>query len=299
MSGGSADDWIYSGRGVQPTLRWSFTVDAPLTDLRLARETGEVIASDVSGGLYLLDRRGRVQALTRTRHALQRVAWSDNGTAGVAAFDNTMVGWFDRRLQFGWKREMPDEVLAISLDPHGTHVAVAMANGVTMVLTSENKKFSRFETVRPLRHLQLLATSTEMLAAADHGLVGRYALTGNAVWTEKLWSNVGDLAATGDGRNVFLAGFTHGAQLYDGEEGASRGTFVTEGTVGLVACGFTKRHLVAATLERQLFALDEGGSLVWHLTVPEDVHRVLMSPLGDWIVCGFASGRIVRLDNNR
>ena len=299
MSDGSTDDWIYSGRGVQPTLRWSFTVDAPLTDVRLARETGEVIAADVSGGLYLLDRRGRVQSLTRTRHALQRVAWCDSGTAGAAAFDNTMVGWFDRRLQFSWTREMPDDVLAISVDPHGTHLAVAMANGVTMVLTSDNGKFSRFETVRPLRHLQLLATSAGMLAAADHGLVGRYALSGSSVWTEKLWSNVGDLAATGDGRNVFLAGFTHGAQLFDGDEGASRGTFVTEGTVGLVACGFAKRHLVAATLERQLFAIDDSGSLVWHLTAPEDINRVLMSPLGDWIVCGFASGRIVRLDSNR
>ena len=299
MSDGSTDDWVYSGRGVQPTLRWSFTVDAPLVDVRLARETGEVIAADASGGLYLLDRRGRVQSLTRTRHALQRVAWCDNGTGGAVAFDNTMVAWFDRRLQFRWTREMPDEVLAISVDPHGTHVAVAMANGVNMVLTSENKKFSRFETVRPLRHLQLLATSTDMLAAADHGLVGRYALGGNAIWTEKLWSNVGDLAVTGDGRSVFLAGFTHGAQLYDGAAGVSQGTFVAEGTVGLVTCGFSKKHLVAATLERQLFSVDDGGSLVWHLTAPEDVNRVLMSPLGDWIVCGFASGRIVRLDSNR
>lgn len=299
MSGGSADDWIYSGRGFQPTLRWSFTADAPLSDLRLARETGEVLLADASGGLYLLDRRGRVQSLTRTRHSFQKLAWCDNGTAGVVAFDNSMIGWFDRRLQFDWTREMPDEVLAISLDPHGTHVAASMADGVTLVFTSENKKFSRFETVRPLRHLQLLATSTELLAAADHGLVGRYSLSGSAVWTEKLWSNVGDLAATCDGRNIFLAGFTHGAQLFDGNDGSSRGTFVSDGTVGLVACSFSKKHLVAVTLERQMFAVDDGGDLVWHLPVPEDVCRVLMSPLGDWIICGFASGRVVRLDYSR
>lgn len=299
MSDGATDDWIYTGRGVSPTLRWSFTVDAPLADLRLGRETGEVIAADASGGLYLLDRQGRVQTQARTRYQLQRVAWSDHGMVGAASFDNVMVGWFDRRLQFNWTREMPDEVTAISVDPHGTHVAVAMANGVNMVLSSENKKYSRFESVRPLRYLQLLATTPEMLAAADHGLVGRYALTGNAVWTEKVWSNVGDMAVTADGRNVFLAGFTHGAQLFDGNDGESRGSFVSDGTVNLLACSFTKKHLIVSTLERQLFFIDDDSSLVWQLTAPEDVTRVVMSPLGDWIICGFASGRIVRLDNSR
>jgi hypothetical protein len=176
---------------------------------------------------------------------------------------------------------------------------VAMANGVSTVFSSENHKYSRFETVRPLRFVQLLATSTEMLAASDHGLLGRYALTGSALWTEKLWSNVGDLAATGDGRHVMLAGFTHGVQVFDGGDGSSRGTFVADGTVGLVACGFSKKHLVAATLERSLFAMNDSGDLLWHLTAPEDVIRLLISPLGDWVVCGFASGRIVRLDYNR
>src|SRR5207248_11140524 len=57
MTGGVADWLMTTGRGDRPTLRWSFSVDAPLTDLRLSRETGEVIAADQSGGIYLLDRR--------------------------------------------------------------------------------------------------------------------------------------------------------------------------------------------------------------------------------------------------
>src|SRR4051812_36756034 len=63
MTGGGADWLTTTGRGDRPTLRWSFTVDAPLTDLRLSRETGDVLAADVSGGMYLLDRRGQVRAL--------------------------------------------------------------------------------------------------------------------------------------------------------------------------------------------------------------------------------------------
>ena len=295
MSGGSAE-WLHSGRGVLPTLRWSFTADAPITDLRMARETGEVLIADASGGMYLLDRRGRVLALIRTRHEIQRVHWCDTGVSGGMAFDNQTIGWFDRRLQFNWTREVSDDVLAIAMDPHGTHLAVSTADGATTIYSSENRKVSRFETIRPLRYLQLLATTTHLVGAAEHGLVGRFALRGETIWSEKLWSNVGDLAVTGDGRNLFLAGFAHGIQSYDGEAGSSRGTFVTEGTVSLVSCGYAKKSLAAATLERDLFALDDGGNLVWKLTAPEDVCRVILSPLADWIAVGFASGRVVRLD---
>jgi hypothetical protein len=297
---GDPEDWLYSGRGVTPTLRWSFTADAPLTDLRMARETGDVLVADVSGGLYLLDRRGRVVSLIRSRHVIQRVAWADTGIGGTAVIDDKSVVWFDRKLQFNWTRELPDDILAIATDPHGSHVAASMADGVTVIYTSENRKVSRFETVRPLRYLQLLATEAQLMAAAEHGLVGRYSLRGEAIWSEKLWSNVGDLAASGDGRNLFLAGFMHGVQSYDGEAGTTRGAFVpSEGTVSLVACAYAKRQLAAATLERQLFAVNDAGESVFNLTLPEELVRIAMSPLGDWIVLGFASGRVVRLDYGR
>jgi hypothetical protein len=267
--------------------------------MRLARETGEVLVSDVSGGLYLLNRMGKVQSLIRTRHAIQRVAWSDAGVGGAAAFDNQTVVWFDRKLQLQWTRELDDNVLCVSVDPFGTHLAISTADGVTSIYTTANRRVSRFETIRPLRYSQFLTNEMTLLAAAEHGLVGRYSMRGDAAWSEKLWSNVGDLAATGDGRTMYLAGFAHGIMAYDGESGVSRGTFVTDGTVGLLTCPFAKKSLVGATLERQLFAIDVNGNATWNLTAPEDVQRIAVSPLGDWIVVGFASGRIVRLDCGR
>ena len=69
--------------------------------------------------------------------------------------------------------------------------------------------------------------------------------------------------------------------------------------MSLVACAYAKKQIVASTLERQLFAINDAGDLVWNLTMPEDLNRILMSPLGDWIILGFASGRIVRLDCGR
>ena len=45
----SLPDWIRQGRGIGPSVRWTFPCEAPLTGLCLARETGEVLAADQIG----------------------------------------------------------------------------------------------------------------------------------------------------------------------------------------------------------------------------------------------------------
>jgi len=98
------------------------------------------------------------------------------------------------------------------------------------------------------------------------------------------------------GNRWFLAGFAHGVQAFDGLTGNTRGTFVCDGTVGLVSCGYAKRDVLAYTLERTLFSVDDSGNPQWSVTTPEDVQRIILSPLGDFLICGFASGRIMRMD---
>jgi len=289
------DDWLRSGRGSKPTLRWSFFTDAPLVDVQLARESADLVACDQSGGLYLLDRQGHVRALTRTGHELRRLAWADTGALGAALMDDKSVGCFDRRLQFHWIRELEDETLSLAITPYGTHIAVSLANSENVVYDAENRRFSRFASLRPLRFLQFLHTVPELVVAAEHACFARYGIKGEPVWMEKLFSNVGDLAVTGDGRYIFLAGFAYGAQVFDAD-GEAIGSFVLDGAAKLVATTFSRKWIFVFTLERQLICLDSEGRERWLLELPEDLCSIHCSPLGDWMICGFVSGRIVRLD---
>ena len=289
------EDWLFSGQGNRPTLRWSFTTDAPLSDLRLARETGEIIAADDSGGLYLLDRIGQIRALTRTSRELRQLAWADDGSQGAVLIDDKSVGCFDRQLQFRWTRELPEESVAVAMTPFGTQLVISLVNGENVFYDTENHKLGRFESQRPLLHLQFLHTVPELVGAAEHACLVRYTLNGDELWTERLWSNVGDLAVTGDGRQICLAAFACGVQVFDGK-GSPLGSFVMDGTTKLVASTYIRKLMVIATLERRLLCLDTEGTVRWLLELPDDVRRVCLSPLGDWLICGFASGRIIRLD---
>lgn len=294
MSSGD-DDWLHSGRGIKPTLRWSFVTDASLTDVQLARETGDVVACDTSGGLYLFDNRGNIRALTRTARDLRRLAWADTGTLGAALIDEKSIGCFDRQLQFRWMRELQEETTAIALSPFGTHIAVGLANSDNVIYDADNRRVCRFASLRPLKYLQFLHTAPELVVAAEHACFARYKLNGDPVWMEKLFSNVGDLSVTGDGRYLYLAGFAYGVQVFDAD-GDAIGSFVLDGAAKMVSTTYSRKWIIAATLERQLLCLDSEGRERWLLDLPEDLCCIRFSPLGDWLICGFASGRIVRLD---
>jgi hypothetical protein len=175
-------------------------------------------------------------------------------------------------------------------------VVVSLANGKNVIYNADKKKLLEFESLRPLRFLQWTTTEAGFLAAADYGFFARYSLHGDLDWSERLWSTVSDLAVTGDGEMIVLAGLAHGVQVFD-SQGTAQGSFVLDGTASLVATSYNRRRIVAATLEKHITLVDTEGTMRWMLQPTDDVLRLQMGPLGDHVVIGFADGHIVRLDS--
>lgn len=287
--------WLSGGRGISPRLGWSWSTDASLVGFALARETGEVFAADFSGDLYRLDRAGKIAGLTRGLKGIRALVWSDTGEAGAALLGDACMCRLTRDLKAAWTFDFPEPTVAAAVDPYGQNTAVSLADGGNLVLNNEQKQVSVFETQRPLSQLRFVTTQTDLVGAAEYGLLCCYQLDGSHKWSERLWSNIGDLSVTGDGERLFLAGFNVGIQTYDGK-GNHRGSYVVEGTVNHVATSFTGDRLVATTVEGHLYWLDADGSLIWATAVDEEICQVACDPLGEWIVCGFSQGRLVRLD---
>jgi hypothetical protein len=287
--------WLDGGRGLPPEWTWSFTADAPLVGMDLARETGETIVADAAGSVYSLDRRGRIVTLARGLHALSGIAWSDAGTTGVVIVGDSVLTVLNRQLRVVGTTDLHEPILAVAVDPFGRHFAACLQNSETRILNANRKTLARFTTTRPLSYARFVTTQADLISAADNGLVCRHRLDGSPVWGEPWWSNIGDLCITGDGSTIFLAGLNLGIQRFDGA-GNSQGTYVVEGTPNHIAATFTLKRLVASTVEKGLIWLDSDGEVLWTTQTPEEVCSLRCDPLGSGIVCGFESGRVARLD---
>jgi hypothetical protein len=291
----SEQRWLDQGRGLSPQWTWSFTADAPLVGLDLARESGDTVAADASGSVYLLDRRGRIVTLSRGLHDLMDVAWSDSGTTGAVVVGETTLAVLNRQLRLVWTSDLREPIRAIAVDPYGHHFAACLEGGETRILSSTRKTIGRLKTTRPLSHIRFVTSHSDLIAAADNGLVCRHRLDGTALWGEPWWSNIGDLSITGDGGAIFLAGLNLGIQRFDGN-GNSQGTYVVEGTPRLVSTSYTLSRVVTSTVENGLIWLDSDGEILWAVETPEELLALRCDPLGAGFVCGFEGGRVVRLD---
>ncbi|QDT55311.1 hypothetical protein Pan44_33540 [Caulifigura coniformis] len=287
--------WIRDGIGRMPRVSWIYSSGKGVKAIALARETADLFVADDDRGLARIDGRGELSYLTRLPRSARMVAVSDDGQWGTAVVDYGTIYRFDRSLKFVWETELSEPCMAIAMAPFGYQTAIALSDGATEILNERKRRIAKFETVRPLASLEFCTQAPLLFGAAEHGLVGCYELNGGEVWQERFWSNVGDLATTGDGDLVYLAGSAHGVQTLDGD-GASVGAYVVEGTVRRVACSYETRRVIASTIERQLFVMDSQGDVIWQAETPEDVVDIACDAFGDEVTVALTNGEIFRLD---
>ncbi|HLQ46125.1 MAG TPA: hypothetical protein VK137_15395, partial [Planctomycetaceae bacterium] len=208
--------WLSEGQGIPPKIRWTFATEAPLVAMEMGRESGEVLAADATGGLYRLDRRGQLLTLSRGLKGVRVLAWSDTSAAGAAIVGERKVLRLNSQFETEWSVGLPEPALGVAVTPYGRHTAISLANGGNLVLGPDSEQLSVFETVRPLKWIQFLATDAVLVGAADYGHVCAHQLDGQPLWTERSFMSLGEMHAAGDGETVLLAGFNHGIQALDG-----------------------------------------------------------------------------------
>lgn len=287
--------WMDSGRGDAPKQSWAFATDAPLADMQFALESGETLAADVLGGLYRLDRNGKIACMTRGFKELRAVAFCDTGAFGGAVLGPDHLCRFDHQLHMDWSMQLPGEIHAIAMDPYGHFLAVALDTTQTFVFDEHKKIVGEFHALRPLHHLRFFVAERDLIGVANYGVLLRQHITGEPVWMESVLNSVGDVALTGDGRLSYLAGFSHGIQVYDGE-GYSRASYVVQGSPSRVSTSYDGSTILVATQENFLYRMNPQGQLLWAAEAPEPILRLHADPLGQGFVCGFESGRVVRFD---
>lgn len=287
--------WLSDGTGRPPSMRWSFVLDAPLQVMDLSAEAGTLLVADQSGGMYLLDRSGKIVSMTRGFQEIRNLAWAQRGTSGIAILGENRVVSLTAALKIEWSVDLNESATAVAVAPFGEHYAVSLANGMNYILRSDRKQLAKFEAERPIHFSRFLETRTDLIATAQYGFIGRYSFDGNLIWHNKTFSNVGAMATTCDGSLVALAMFSHGIQKYS-RSGDAAGRFALEGTPHLIAITPDARRIAIATLENHLYWINTNGDLLWAATAPETIRQLRVAPVGETMYLGFQSGRLLTLN---
>jgi hypothetical protein len=291
----SPADWLRNGTGLAPRISWAFSTEAELVCLTHARESGDVFAADRLGALYRLNRAGRIQSMTCNLKDIRCLSFSDTGDAGFAVVGDDSFCALDAKLNVVWSAESPCKILGAEIDTYGHNIAMSLDNSDTVLLNIDKKKLNQFHTERPLKHLRFCTDLPRIIGAGEYGHLCCVSFDGQEIWHEKLWCTIGDLSITERAKTIYLAGFAHGIQTFDAD-GNNEASFIIEGTPSRVSVSHFGDRVVASTVEQQLYWLDSDGTLLWAAMTPEEVVSVICDPLGEWLILGLQSGRVLRLD---
>ena len=287
-------DWLRNGTGLAPRVAWAFATDAELVELSYARESGELVAVDKSSAMYRLSRSGRILSLSRSVSGVEQLAWCDTGDTGIAISEGDRFTLVDKDLNPIWSSQSPSSLVAVAIDPYGQNLLLCMENKSNSLVSVDKKKIVQFSTLRPVRFVEFVPDRPLIVTATESEFAG-FDLDGKRVWDAQLYGNVGDMSVTGKAKTVFFAQYSHGIQAL-ADQGEPHSAFVVEGSPVKVSVAYFGDRLVVATTERHLYWFDADGALLWAAETPELVQRLICDPLGEWLIIGFQSGRILRLD---
>jgi hypothetical protein len=291
---------------IDPEIAWTVVTDSPLKGLALAREAGTILAWDEGNQLYLFNILGESLSSSRVPNKILAGAISDEGGLIALLVEAEDAGLLLLNADFGVveQRPAPSEASFVSIDPHGRYVAIGTRHGILHLVNRYGRPAGRLETLESMAHFCFVADQPMAVAAAAFGMMlgvslestrGGDRLETEVLWHDRLMSNVGRLAISGDASMILASCYTLGIQRFD-QRGRNEGSYHLGGTVAHAVPDFPGRTIVAATLEGELAVMNSGGNVRWRTQLPRPVNALEMDPLGRFVIHGNATGEIIRLD---
>ncbi|MDQ2622426.1 MAG: hypothetical protein M3Y45_05230, partial [Actinomycetota bacterium] len=291
---------------LDPGETWTIITESPLKGLALAKEAGWILAWDEGNRLTLLDANGETISTTRSSSRIIAATISDDGSRIVVLSEGDSAGLLilSGDLEILVERPAPSESTFVATDPFGRYVAVGGRLGPVQILDRHGRAAGRIETVQSMAHLCFIPDRSFIIGAAAFGMLAGVELeasrTSNrllaeVVWQDRLMSNVGRLTTTGDGSMVLASCFTHGIQRFD-LDGRNEGAYHLGGTVAHAVPDYPGRTIAASTLEGELAVLNSAGNVRWRTTLARPPIALEIDPLGRFVIHGFSTGEITRLD---
>jgi len=291
---------------LEPEPAWTLVTDSPLKGISLAREAGTILVWDEGNQLYLFDRDGESQSVSRVPNKIQAGTISDDGSliALVVDADEAGLMLLDADFNVSVQRAAPSDATCMAVDPHGRYLAIGTRLNALHFVNRFGRPAGRLETMESLSHLCFVPDRALLLGAAAFGMLVGVALApggspgkldAEIVWQDRLMSNVGRLAVNGDGAMILASCFTLGVQRFD-LHGRNEGSYHLGGTVSQAVSDFPGRTLAASTLEGDLAVMNSAGNVRWRTRLSRPVVALEIDPLGRYLIYGHATGELVRLN---
>jgi len=242
--------------------------------------------------LSLLNRTGERQAQHHRKSRILGAAISEDGSLIAVVDAENHVAILGPDLHSIWEKKLSQKLHTVALDSFGEHIAVSEVTGRIRLLDRNGQLVRDFQCPRPAHHLAFEPMTTQLIAAADFGLVACLdLLSGDWIWRETPVVHQGSIVATGSGDLVLVACFTDGLRIYD-QKGKVIPLETKIPACRAVAAAFDGRLIVTVGLQQSMYGYSPTGKQRFEHRGEQPFLAVAISGLGDRIYAASAEPKI-------
>ena len=274
------------------TISWRLQLDHPISQISLARETGDILARDQQGCISLINRAGKLNESIRSRHGFLDAVISDNGQRVCAISEKGILYWLTRNLKLDMKFSVDSQPVTMTLSPHGEYTLISFHQNNPVVYDIKGERIDQFDTTQSLDFMEFVSDAPHVITASDTGSLARYAVHGTPVWKKTIPDPIDDLSITGNGDTLFLATGSDSLQRYSGS-GKFEGNYQFNGPVTHTCCSYQGDSIVVLEHETNLVLINRNGQILWNEQMTTPVTDLVLDALGTTILVALENGELV------
>ena len=274
------------------TISWRLQLDHPISQISLARETGDILARDQQGCISLINRAGKLNESIRSRHGFLDAVISDNGQRVCAISEKGILYWLTRNLKLDMKFSVDSQPVTMTLSPHGEYTLISFHQNNPVVYDIKGERIDQFDTTQSLDFMEFVSDAPHVITASDTGSLAKYAVHGPPVWKKIIPDPIDDLSITGNGDTLFLATGSDSLQRYSGS-GKFEGNYQFNGPVTHTCCSYQGDSIVVLEHETNLVLINRNGQILWNEQMTTPVTDLVLDALGTTILVALENGELV------
>ena len=277
------------------TQQWQMHFDAPVTLVRTALESGDILCADEDAWIHLVNQAGRLEfsrempfvpaALALDRLADRMVVASDSGT--LAVLDRAGKGAFHERLVF--------QPVSVDLTSSGGRIAVADAGGKVSLITAATGARETIESRARYRYVRFLESGRALLAVGQYGEVMYLREDEDKTWQKDFRCNTREPSASTSGELILIPAPHFGIIVLD-RQGRDLGLFEVPSGPKCVTVSPDGQRIFVINEDNELIIFESNGKVLFRQHAGKSIFHIECDLPGRALTTATTSGSLERFN---
>lgn len=273
------------------TQQWQMHFDAPVTLVRTALESGDILCADEDAWIHLVNRGGKLELSREMPFVPAALALDRLGERMVVASDSGTLAILDRSGKDKSYEKLVFQPVSLDLTPSGARIAVADAGGKVSLITAATGARETLESREAYRYVRFLESGEALLAVGHYGEVMYVRTAEDKIWQKNFRCHTREPSSSDSGERILIPAPHFGIIVLD-RQGRDLGLFEVPSGPKCVTVSPDGERIFVINEDNELIIFESDGKVLFRQHAGKSITQIESDCLGRRLTAVTTSGAL-------